>query len=296
MTFISKGLATFHQSEVVWTVRDYSSPPSGGGPLTGLSLPSEVIQWYTMLLEYSKKGQLVHAYGFTDFSAQSFFGRADMGSVVYMPSSLVTLDGLPSGVLPENRLHAIALTTLERKARGGLLRILSRLGHQARYYPFPPWWDEQRPVSWSDELQNSTLLAHAGNTVQLSGLSATRRRSVPAQGGDEFDVVLYIRPGAADKLKQLVEAYPPSAAIGLEMELHEYADSCLTWMPELDPKAVHAIGAGDSPMEALGACFILFISQQDSFVTRQLEDGYAGTCIEHNFRRFVLTITVSLHY
>ncbi|KAH7102663.1 hypothetical protein BKA62DRAFT_699381 [Auriculariales sp. MPI-PUGE-AT-0066] len=267
ITFISSGLAAFNQREVVWTVRS-NLPKTESGLLR---VPDEIVRWYPMLLNFAKQGQIVHAYGRTEFQASDFFGRSDMGAVVYLPPQLVTLDGIPSGVLPESRLHAVPLTTAENKAPGGLLRVLARLGQQARYYPFPPWWDAQRAVVWSEEMSAKTMLAKTG-TVRMEGFSATRRKVNPPPGLAEAYVIdIRVRPAAADKIKSMLDKFPLEAVVALEMELHEDADSCMVFTPG---DSAHAIGADGSQMNTLAACYVTFCPQQAEFQAVHYEDGY----------------------
>ncbi|KZV81993.1 hypothetical protein EXIGLDRAFT_730321 [Exidia glandulosa HHB12029] len=251
LTIVSRGLAIHGQKEVVWTVRDYYN---------GV-LPNEPLRWYDMLLKYAKEGRIVDAYGVTEFTAKGWFGRDDIRAIVYMPPQ--PIPSLPGTALPQSRLHAIPLTAPERGT--SLLRALCLLGYSTRYFPFPPWFDAKRPTTITEEQLAESVLSKAA-CLRVSGISATRRTTsgVP-------EVILRIRPGAIETLRAAVEASPFESVLGLEMELHEDADSCMVWVP--GSTSLQAIGSGDT-MDALGMCFVLFCPQQDHVELRQVEDGY----------------------
>lgn len=255
LTFVSSGLAAYGQKEVVWTLRDHCPD----------SLPQEPLRWYEMLLDFAKDGRTVDAFGVTEFTARGWLGRDDMRAIVYMPPQPVP--SLPGAALPQSRLHAIPLTAPERAT--ALLRTLCLLGYSTRYFPFPPWFDAHRETVVTDAQLQGSILAKAA-CVRVPGVSATRRVTSGAP-----DVVLRIRPGATDALRSAVETTPSESVLGLEMELHEDADSCMVWVP--GSTALQAIGSGDS-MDALGMCFVMFCPQQARFELRQIEDGYVGAC------------------
>lgn len=270
LTFISNGLAAHGQKEVVWTIRDYLN--DANSTPDNLKLPQEPLRWFEMLLGFARDGRVVDAFGVTEFEATDWFGRNDIRAIVYMPAQ--SIPSLPGTALPQSRLHAVPLTATERATV--LLRVLALLGYATRYFPFPPWFDSRRPSVLTEAQLDSSILAKAPCT-RVSGVSATRRVT---SGSPE--VVFRVRPGAVDALQAIVKARQKDDHIGLELELHEDADSCMVWVP--GSGSLQAIGSGNT-MYALGMCYILFWPQQAQFQLRQIEDGYVVFLTDEQWTR-----------
>jgi hypothetical protein len=252
-TYISQGLAALGQKEVVFTVRHkpHEAPQS---------YPSGPLNWFELLYSLAQQGQFANEeYAITQFSAQEFLGRTDIGMIVYTrPQSL---GSLPANALPEEYLQAIPLTQSEKDVamRFGTLRALSQLGRSVRYFPHPPWFDtERKPVIGLEDLSESIIGKCA--TVSVSGVHAVKE-------GD--DIRLIVRPRAHQRFVNALTQVS-QMPFAILPDLFRDSDSCLTWRNgQREPSAI------GTSLKCTSLCFLVICPQQPSSLLKLTEDGFS---------------------
>jgi len=253
-TFVSDGLASLGQKEVVFTVcRRQGEAPQ--------NYPSGPLQWFELLYSLAQQGQIANDdYSLTQFTAPDFLGRKDIGMVVYTRPQ--GLGGLPPNALPGQYLQAIPFTQDEASVatRFGTLRVLSQLGRSVNYFPYPPWIDRDRKTVISPNDLSESMVAKCA-TVIVSGVHAVKE-------GD--DIRLYVRPRASQNLANSLTKLPPHMPFAILTELFADSDSCMVWSNgQREPSAI------GTSLNRTSLCFLIICPQQASSSLKLTEDGYA---------------------
>ena len=244
-TYVTEGFPNLRHPEVSITLLQEAIPyPS-----------QEPIQFFVTLANFAQQGRIIRAGAFTQFGARKFFGR----HLAYIDAP--TLDGLP---LPAGTLAAISVTEDELKVTQsqGILRVMSRLGEQARYYPCPPWIDPRRQgIEFGTTLQHS-LLEKMGRIQAQQMCVMQTNHELTLRTSPE------LRPQLAEVFKQLGDDQPIAMLTGLDAE----ADGCIVWRPGQTEST--AITPPNSQGKRLAGCFIIFVSEQSESGGKMIEDGF----------------------
>ena len=245
-TYLTDGLLKFRHPEVCVTLLRQAVPYPAQEPL----------QFFSTLAQLAQQGKIVRAGGFTQFGTRKFFGR----HLAYLPAQ--PLAGIP---IPANSLLAISVTERELQAiqSHGMLRVIARLGEQARYYPCPPWLDPNRPeISFAETLQDSLL----GKMPRINALEMRILRT-PAE------LVLRLSPSLRAMFTSAFQQLSEDSAVAFLTGLDPAADGCLVWRPGQTEAC--AISPPNSQGAMIGACFVIFLSQQQQTGGKMVEDGFA---------------------
>jgi hypothetical protein len=244
-TYITEGLQRLHQPEVSLTLlRQSNTPP-----------PQEPLHFFSMLHQLALQGRIVQAGGWTQFGTRKFFDR----HLAYIPAqSIATIPMAPDTIM------AISVTDDELIAvqAFGILRVMARLGQQARYYPCPPWLDPSRPGLAFAQTRQESLLA------RLPCFHSPQMRILRVHDHLVLRLAPTIRSQLADQLDQSAENVPIAFLTDLDAE----ADGCLVWEPgQTEP---NAITPPDSQGVHIGGCFVACVPAQETTGGQLVEDGF----------------------
>ncbi|KAL1958179.1 hypothetical protein VTO42DRAFT_5034 [Malbranchea cinnamomea] len=253
-TYISQGLITAGQKEVVFTVRRRVAIEGEQ------DFPRDPLTWYEMLFSAAREGQIVNEFQRTDFRAPSFLDRQDVTWIVY--AAKCPIDNVPASYFPSDWLQAVPLLVTEAQVAEefGVMRALSHLGCSQRWFPWPPWFDRDRtPCVTQSEMEGS--IRSQVSYVMIPGLSAVKKGN---------DIVLYISERAEDGLKEVLNAFDPDAALPLDCVHYKDADSGLVWCnTDIQPRG-YAAGTSNY---CTNLNFIAFCPCQQEDSLKLFEDG-----------------------
>jgi hypothetical protein len=244
-TYVTEGLQRLHQPEVSLTLlRQSTTPP-----------PQEPLHFFSMLHQLAQQGRIVQAGGWTQFGTRKFFDR----HLAYIPAqSIATIPMTPDTIL------AISVTDDELSAvqAFGILRVMARLGQQARYYPCPPWLDPNRlGIVFAQTHQNSLL-------ARLPCIHSPQVRILRRQD----QLVLRLAPASRTHLAEQLNQFAENIPIAFLTDLDAEADGCLVWEPgQTEPSA---ITPPESQGAQIGGCFVACVPEQETTGGQLVEDGF----------------------
>ena len=254
--YMTEGLSVFGQTELRMAIRW----PDG--------VPNDPFVFFNSVFDQSSSGAVVDANGRTLFGGCQFFGRTDITGMMYVPE--------PS-LLWSNRDSLLVLPMIGAESQlremGGSLRLLALWGRQARYFPFPEWFDpKRRPLAWAEDVNRSTALG------QLEGMPCHQVRVIQY---DSSCVHLRIERNDHAVVRDVLLKFPEKL-ISFRTGFDSAADSLLTWLPR-DPEP-NAIGLHGSPTKRICGCYFLCVQHGEADFGRLLEDGFSFTLTATSFR------------
>ncbi len=266
-SYVSRGLAEFGQTEIVFTLKEREAPlTQASSAAGGVDFPTEPIHFIQMIRGLARdEKKIVYPWDSTQFSAPNWLGRPDFKRLIYIPNLL--LGTLGEDNLPGKRLHAIAIIEAEDEvaSRHSFLRVINQLGRMHRHFPCPPWIvtdAERQPAVTIAELEGSMF--GVCRTWSAKGITGTKRGN---------RIVISIGLSAQEGLKGFVKSLGPNEAWAIALTLDPDADSCLTWKKADEHR--QAIGSG-AQMNALGIVSLGVCPQQAKDSLMMVEDGYYG--------------------
>jgi len=144
----------------------------------------------------------------------------------------------------------------------GILRVMARLGQQARYYPCPPWLDPSRPGIVFAQTRQDSLLARLP-CVYSPQVRILRRHD---------QLMLRVAPASRSHLAEQLNQFAENIPIALLTDLDAEADGCLVWEPgQTEP---NAITPPESQGAQIGGCFVACVPEQETTGGRLVEDGF----------------------
>ena len=267
-TYASEGLTRHQQDEIVFTlVRD---PARDAASEEGF--PQEPLQLLRTLWELAAAGRLVEAGGFTQFGSDGFLGR----HLIYTAPRPV-----PELTLPTPYLTALLVTFDELRLfrELGPVRLLSRLGYHARYFPFPPWSDPGRPGLPLAPTLESSILARTARA---------RARGLSVHKADDT-IRLIARPPMGEAWSETLQHLTETPPLALLTDLDAGTDGCLVWEPGQNGAA--AITPDRSRGARLGGAFALLVRDQEQDSGLVVEDGFVMMLTSASWKRVLAALT-----
>jgi hypothetical protein len=258
-TFQSEGLRAHGQKELVLTI----ARREGEG---FESVAAEVAKLLVTISRVAAEGRLVSIGGFTEFGdpLPRFASGGGPRGVGYLRAQ-----DLPGISAPDDALAVIPLVAGEVDAAKafGLTRIAARLGRHYAFYPWPPWWDRDRPVLGVRDGDDSSVLGKVPHAT-IAGVFA----SVEGQAG-KFGSHLSIRilHSSNEIVARALATVPPGASFALVTEPDPGADALMVW--ERSSTWPSAITPPGSAGRRLSTCFVMVVPEQSDDSMRAFEDG-----------------------
>lgn len=247
--FLTKGLSATGQKELFIAIQSPDQQYT--------SIPPAPIHFINTIYDYAQKGHTVDSREMTQFGERDLLGWK---GVVYIdpPAHLAHLFSAPT-------LSVILLSASEVEATRevGTMRVLSMLGKQFTYYPFPYWSDLGRTELPISRMKAQSLLS------QVKCMSWTSSHLILHQHEIRFMPFQGKLPSSLSK-----EMLPPEEPVALFPSLSPTANGCLTYSfdgPEKGPQAITPPGGNGS---ILSGCCLILIGGQEEYSSRILEDGF----------------------
>jgi hypothetical protein len=254
-TFVSDGLRTFGQKELVFTVKRAPGEKDG-------DYPRDLLAFYRTVDALARRGRVVDVGGEsrTRPTSRGFLGRPEFHCILYTPYQ--PLDGIP---IAGPSITALIVTCNEADAtQFGLTRVMARLGAAERFYPTTPWADRERPeLIGPDE--------DAGSVLAKMPLARFARAGVRRERSGK--VVLTLGTAYAEVMRRFFGRMTERSAFALLVTVDPSADACLVWSP--GQKEAIAISPPGSTGSRVAANFVAFAPGVDRDQVTVLEDGIA---------------------
>jgi hypothetical protein len=247
LSYLSKGLINVGQQELFFVLKT--------NQIDIHKIPEDPLFFFAQVHQFAKQGQVVKEGDMTQFGEKDMWGWK---GIVYAKPPLHLQKELPKNCLS---MILLSLEEVQSVQDFGALRILSMLGKQARYYPFPYWTDHHRANLRIQELKDSLLLRV--NRINLPEARATMLHNKH----------IYLKIPKTLVLPFAAEDFPSSIPVGILLSLAPEADACLTW--SFEPNTPEAITLPDSKGAVVSACMLVLIGAQEKNSSRILEDGFA---------------------
>lgn len=259
LSFVTRGMEGQGQRELFFVLKT--------NQIDIEDIPQEALFFLRQIYSLTKQGQIAKEGYTTEFGELDLWGWK---GAVYArtPSHL-------QKYLPANCLTVILLNLEEVKAvqNWGQTRVLSMLGKQARYYPYPYWTDHHRENLLIKEVRSKTALEKVRRMVLLNATIVLKNKKN-----------IYFNINKEDNLDLREEPFPENTPIAILTNWLPEADSCLTWSFEQDKS--EAITLPNSEGLQMAACMLVVIGQQQESSCRILEDGFALLLDSNHWKGF----------
>lgn len=256
-SYVSEGLCEHGQKEVVITLRRERGEAAE-------DFPKDPLHLFGTLFQLATQGRCVDVGGHSELGTRRFLGH-----------HLLYADAQP---LADVELPLPCLTVLlinDEELRGvrafGSTRVLSRMGHAARHYPFPPWVERRRRgVSLARTLEQSILTKLS---LRISGKIVVSLH--------DNRVTLGIQRELHDKLR---DAELPDAPLAFLALRDPDANACLVWEPgQGEPAAITPPGGDGS---RVAGAFAVVLGEQPHDGGMIVEDGFVLELTELSWAKF----------
>lgn len=250
-TFISRGLSTIRQKEIVVSLKQ--KPDDNEEEIFDV-----VINYYKIITRLAMEKRYVDQGGFTQFGERKFFDH----QLIYVEA--ISIPGVP---VPQNALCVLMVDEdeLEWFKEFGELRITAKLGAVTRHFPYPTWSDRDRKSVVSKEDYEATILSQ----------TPILRKPEFAIFREKDEVVLQIEKTYAEYIRNAFAEFTPEMPRVFLGKLPAGADACLAWDSSYDEP--FAISAPEGQGKKLAACFFLLSASDDTGeMVKTLEDGFAA--------------------
>lgn len=247
LSYLTKGLIQVGQQELFFVLKT--------NQVDIHNIPEDPLLFFTQVYQLAMEGRVVKKGDITQFGQKDMWGWK--GIVYASPPFHLQKE------LPKNCLNMVLLSLEEVQSiqSFGALRILSMLGKQARYFPFPYWTDHHRANLQIRELKDSLLSKVKRINLQEAVVTLINNEHI------------YLKIPRQLNFEVSIQDFPSSVPVGILPSLAPEADACLTW--SFDANKSEAITLPNSKGTIISACMLVLIGQQEQNSSRILEDGYA---------------------
>jgi hypothetical protein len=291
-TYVSDGLRSVGQDELIFTLRRRSGEPVG-------AFPADPLTFFKQAHSLATQGRTVGPWGYTVFSSP----RGFLGITRPLGFAYARPDRLPGTELPPASALAMTLLQPDEAAvveRAGVYRILSLLGRTNRYYPFPCWSDRDRPPVIDPPAFAASLLSKTaaggycpGASVRVwmpdapRALANSPDREAPGVGDT---VELWLPRGGTAELAAGLRSLGPSGSVALRTDPDPRAEVRLVWRPgQTGPETITPDGS-DALMMTGGFLLLVFDPSLSDAATL-IEDGFAAMLGAASWERVLDAIT-----
>jgi hypothetical protein len=257
-TYVTSGLFAHKQKEMIFVLKCLPEEKAEDFPCAPLSL-------FKIIFDYARQGVIVDEGEMTEFGPSGFLGLTDIRGVSYSRPEYSTLPD----EIPRDRpyLAMIALFSKEFEVckRMGITRILTLLGMQMRYYPFPPWCDRQRACVVPEDVPIIGPLIDSPHVLLCEGSAHLERT--------KNMIFMKVPKSMTAKIRFELEKYPEESTVVFCLGFDSFADCHLVWQPT-KCDGIQAISAPGSKGERIGGAYIAFVPAQKADYGVIYEDGF----------------------
>jgi hypothetical protein len=249
LAFLTEGLYR-HQQEELFLVLS-------GTQYDQNNYPEEIPQFFDQILDFAKRGMLVQIGAYTQFGQRKLLEK---GGIIYAE--------VPSFLKDQFKQPTISMILVEEEEVEaaqdfGVLRILSMLGDQIRYFPYPYWSDFKRSKLEVKGMRQQTIVKDLNRLSIPQAIINIENKRISLEIQEDFDF-----PMTLDHLSA-------SSPVAILPMLSPEANACLTFDPEFKTAGPRAISDAKGDGSVIAACFLMLMGEQQSFYSRIYEDGVA---------------------
>ncbi len=259
LSYLTDGLQRLGQQELLLTLKNNAQVYSVYNP---------PLYFFKQVYAFAESGRIVHR------SQMSQLGQNDMlgwKGIVYtdVPASL-------QSVVPLDTLAMVLLSLEEVQSlqKLGYMRILSMLGKEKRFYPFPFWSDLDRKPLAIRAVTARSLLNKVQASISMPATTVTMHNNT----------VTFRLPKPLDKKYLPQEVLPSNLTVAILPSLAPDADGCLTW--SFDHSVTDAIVPNGSQGANLSGCFLVLVPEQPQNSIKIFEDGFALMITHKDWNQF----------
>jgi hypothetical protein len=266
-SFVTEGLKKAGQQEMVLTMLKRPEEPD-------TSYPKMPLKLFVLIDNLAKEKKIVAAGGYTEFKNQGFLAPQFKG-LIYTP--VINLQGVP---LPDDCIAVLPITKDEMAVyqTAGPSRVLTRLGKDSHFFPFPTWCDRDRASAFSqdeiNEMKEDPVFRSA--KAQTYNLSAIQ---------DKNTLSLRLTDKTADMLLDLLNQLPKDSALRLALGIDSRADALLVWESKAN-NSRSMIAPEGSAYHKIGITFIAILPGLKTNEILTGSDGCALMMTATDFARF----------
>lgn len=271
-TYVTSGLARHKQAELVFTVARTPHQDEK-------QFPRDVLAFFRTVQSLAVEGRLVGVNDHTWWRDQGLAGDADIRAVVYASARPIAGIDLPHDALALIPFREDELSVAERQ---GHTRILLRLAARYRCFPFPQWFEPDRPSVFPPEMIEGSLLAKwtkDRKPNQLPGFHVLLE-------GDRL--VLRIPRWQLQFLRGL-SATDHFGAVFLA-DFDPTADSCVAYEPTVKARTVLVGPDGSLTKRRCGAFLVLEGGRGVPNTMRIVEDGFTVSVHDNNWTKLLAAL------
>ena len=264
-TLVSEGLTSVGQSEMAFTLVRESDRAE--------DFPPFLLNHLLTVRQFAAEGQFVSERGFTHYRAGAMSDLGPFAGIGYTaPDRSVQVP------LPAQCLTGVLLTEgeLEMWMRCFAERVLSKLGHLTRHFPYPYWSDPGRPSVYTPGDSKKSLISEIPR-LRAEGSTAT------LAGGE---ITLSLRPAEA---RVVADRMAAGDALCVMVGRDPGVLAALVWGPGQEaPIAIIAEGADGA---AVAGWFVVLVpAQGTNDEVGMREDGFTVLLTKGSARRLVTSL------
>jgi hypothetical protein len=252
-SYLTDGLMSLHQKEIIFTLRREKNQKPG-------DYPRDFLGFFVTVFHLAEEGHLVDLGDSTLFGETGFLGHRDFRGIGYVEPQ--GFPGVETGGV--SLLAGILLKEDEARIAWdlGLTRVIALLGMRYRYYPC---------LTWSD-LKRESVASLSG--MDKSVLTKIARIGVRASYYEEqSNIFLAVSSADRARLQKVLAELPPTQPLALRTQPDSRANACLVWRPGQDQTMAITPPNGDGSRKT--GAFLAFVPGQDANEIRSTEDGFA---------------------
>jgi len=259
LAYLTTGLKEVGQRELLFVLRNNDHE---------YQVSEKPLNFFQQVYQLAASGRIVNRGEMSQFGKNDLLGWK---GVVYadVPENI-------NKEIPTDTLAMVLLSLQEVQSiqKSGYMRVLSMLGKEKRFYPFPYWSDLNRINLPIEEVASKSILNKVNGVIRMSDATLTKHNN---------KVTLKLSKDLpASKLPS--EVIPNNISIAILPSLDKNTDGCLTWT--FDKSFIDAIVPNNSKGTKLGGCFLAIIPEQPHNSTRITEDGFTMMLTNEYWTKF----------
>lgn len=259
LAYLTEGLKDIGQKELLLVLRNNDHD---------YQVSERPLDFFRQVYQLASDGRIVDRSDVSQFGKNDLFGWK---GIVYadVPDNIKT-------EIPADTLAMVLLSMQEVLSiqKSGYMRILSMLGKEKRFYPFPYWSDLNRINLPIEEVSSKSILYQINGTIRMHHATITTQNN---------KVSLKLPKDLASKYLP-TEVLSNSLSIAILPSLDKNTDGCLTWT--FDTSFTDAIVPNNSKGAQLGGCFLVLLPGQPHNSVRITEDGFTLMMSNNNWTKF----------
>jgi hypothetical protein len=248
LCYLTQGLRSVGQRELLLTLKNNQQT---------YRLYDPPLHFFKQVYAFASNGRIVNRGNMSQFGQNDMLGWK---GVVYSDVPASIQDAVPLDTLA---MVLLSLEEVQSLQNFGYMRILSMLGKEKRFYPFPYWSDLDRKPLPIKAIAARSLLYKVQASISMAAATLTMQNNQ----------VTFRLPKHLDSKSLPQEVLPSNLTVAILPSLAADADGCLTW--SFDNSVTDAIVPNGSKGNHLSGCFLVLVPEQPSNSTKVFEDGFA---------------------